>query len=181
MHINNPSDANGQSFLELLESFDLKQSVNFKTHISGNTLDLVITKNHGLQIKEIVQNDPGVSDHFSVDFSLNLAKPRHMKKDIIYRDVKNIDLDSLRNDIKEIEFKKSGNVTEVAQSYQENLEIVFDKHAPIVTKTVTLRPNTKWYTKLIRDQRVIRRRKERKWKKVDLIVIIKILENNVTM
>ena len=58
---------------------------------------------------------------------------------------------------------------------------MFDKHAPIVKKTVTLRPNTKWYTKLIRDQRVIRRRKERKWKKVDLIVIIKILENNVTM
>ena len=165
MHINNPSDANAQSFLELLESFDLKQSVNFKTHISGNTIDLVITKKHGLQIKEIVQNDPGVSDNFSVDVSLNLAKPRHMKKDIIYRDVKNIDLDSLRNDIKEIEFKQSGNVTEVAQSYQENLENVFDKHAPIVKKTVTLRPNTKWYTKLIRDQRVIRRRKERKWKK----------------
>ena len=40
----------------------------------------------------------------------------------------------MRNDIKEIEFKKSGNITEVAQSYQENLENVFDKHAPIVKK-----------------------------------------------
>ena len=35
-------------------------------------------------------------------------------------------------------------------------------------KAVTLRPNTKWYTQLIRDQKVIRRRKERKWRKTKL-------------
>ncbi len=137
--------------------------MNFKTHVSGNTIDLVITK--GIKLTSISQNDPGLSDHFSVDFSLNINKNSHVKKEIAYRDVKNIDLDSLKDDIKQIDFKQSENVTELAQSYQENLENIFNKHAPIVEKTVILRPNTKWYTKLIREQKVIRRRKERKWRK----------------
>ena len=133
-HVNKASDRNARLFLELLESFDLKQNVDFKTHVSGNTIDLVITTKNGIQTNNIYQNDPGLSDHFAIDFSLDLAKNSNSKKEIIYRDVKGINIDSLKNDIKDIEFKKTQNVAELAQSYNENLGNVFNKHSPIVKK-----------------------------------------------
>ena len=43
-HVDSPNEANSKSFLRLLESFSLKQHVNFPTHIRGHTLDLLITR-----------------------------------------------------------------------------------------------------------------------------------------
>lgn len=41
-----PSDPHAKVFLDLLSSLGLKKRVNVPTHISGHTLDLLITREH---------------------------------------------------------------------------------------------------------------------------------------
>lgn len=44
IHVNVQSDNDAVRFLDLLSSIGLQQYVDFPTHISGNTLDLLITR-----------------------------------------------------------------------------------------------------------------------------------------
>ena len=50
-HVDVASDSDAQVFLDLLTSIGLKQHVTVPTHISGHTLDLLITR----------ENDPVIS------------------------------------------------------------------------------------------------------------------------
>ena len=47
---------------------------------------------------------------------------------------------------------------------------LIDKHAPMQTKRITLRPNTEWYSDELRASKIERRRAERKMKKSRLTV-----------
>ena len=44
LHVDSPNDAAAIKFIDLLETFGLKQHINVATHQSGHTLDLVITR-----------------------------------------------------------------------------------------------------------------------------------------
>ena len=56
-------------------SMGLKQHVNVPTHVSGHTLDLMITREHDPVISSVPVADRYLSDHASVLCSLNNAKP----------------------------------------------------------------------------------------------------------
>ena len=56
----------------------------------------------------------------------------------------------------------------VTSANNETMQILLDKHSPVVTKEFTIRPNTKWYNTNIRKAKVIRRRLERKKNKSNL-------------
>jgi hypothetical protein len=43
-HVNIPTDMDSVKFLDLLHSMGLCQHVTFPIHVSGNTLDLLITR-----------------------------------------------------------------------------------------------------------------------------------------
>ena len=57
------SDAKGRDFLEVLEDGYMIQHVDEATHISGNILDLVITKDEGLIQSVKMEGRLGKSDH----------------------------------------------------------------------------------------------------------------------
>ena len=63
LHVNDASDRSAQRFLRLLEAFNLKQHVWVPTHRSGNTLDLVITRNDESTARDFDVFDPIISDH----------------------------------------------------------------------------------------------------------------------
>ena len=44
IHVNIGSDSDAVRFLDLLSSMGLQQHISFSTHISGNTLDLLISR-----------------------------------------------------------------------------------------------------------------------------------------
>ena len=48
--------------------------------------------------------------------------------------------------------------------YNETIGAIIDKHAPLTTRTVTVRPHTPWYNDSIRSQKCVRRQLERRWK-----------------
>ena len=70
MHVQN----NTQGFHEILKCFNLKQHVNFSTHVHDHWLDLLITKSSCDHVKSVFPAD-GISDHFAVVSEINLSAP----------------------------------------------------------------------------------------------------------
>ena len=50
-------------------------------------------------------------------------------------------------------------------TYNTGLTVIIDKHVPIKTRTVIVRPHTPWNNDDIRSQKRLRRQLERKWRK----------------
>ncbi len=73
------------------------------THRAGHILDLVITRDS--ELTSLTRNfhvqDHGISDHSVVTFEVDVSKPQKIKKTIMYRNIKAVDLDALKQDISE--------------------------------------------------------------------------------
>ena len=52
--------------------------------------------------------------------------------------------------------------------YNNRLSHLLDKHAPCSSKTVTVRPNKKWFNSNLRQERTVKRRLQRKYNKSKL-------------
>ena len=55
-----------------------------------------------------------------------------------------------------------GDTHKLAENYIHGLSSLVEHHAPKVLRTITIRPNTAWYTEELRDAKRLRRRLERK-------------------
>ena len=132
-HMDVASDLDAQIFSDLLTSMGLKQHVTVPTHISGHTLDLLITREHDPVICSAPMTDRYLSDPASVLYSLNSPKPGHVVKEISYRKLKSIDFDSLCSDLKKSELctKEFSNLCELTSSYNSTLSSLLDEHAPL--------------------------------------------------
>ena len=60
---------NAQTFQDFLECFSFQNHVKFSTHLSGNTLYLVISKNDDSSITNLSRSDM-LADHFAAEFNL---------------------------------------------------------------------------------------------------------------
>ncbi len=70
IHVCCPSNSLAKEFLNLIDSFNLVQSVTGSAHEHGHTLDLVLS--HGFTVCDIEISDTGFSDHKSVVFEISL-------------------------------------------------------------------------------------------------------------
>ena len=59
-------------------------------------------------------------------------------------------------------------VTDQYDKFESLISGVIEDHAPLIKRSVTVRPNREWYNSNIRKAKVLRRRLERKWKKSGL-------------
>lgn len=99
IHVNYIDDPDAIRLLALLESTGLEQHVNVPTHISGNTLDLIMTRQSDSFIHTVPWADSLFSDHMPVFCSLALDKPSFTKSRISYRKLKSIDIENLKKDL----------------------------------------------------------------------------------
>ena len=155
------SSVDARVFSALLTSMGLKQHVTVPTHISGHTLDLLITREHDRVICSAPVTDRYLSDHASVLCTLNSPKPGHVVKEISYRKLKSIDFDSLRSDLEKSELRTRdfSNLCELTSSYNSTLLSLLDKHAPPLKKTVISRQRVPWFNS--RDFKIQRRGRRR--------------------
>ena len=88
----------------------------------------------------------------------------------------NIVIDDLKNDILNSNALQNpkGSIDELVETYNTQLSAIIDKHAPVQSKTIIMRPNTKWYTEELRTAEQDRRKAERKMRKSKLTVDIQI-------
>ncbi|XP_066016040.1 uncharacterized protein [Pocillopora verrucosa] len=166
-HIDEPNDCDARRFLQVLESFDLIQHVSEATHKNGHVLDLIITRAHEKLVGRCTVDNPFVSDHLAVHSLLDLAKLPLERKQISYRKIRDIDFSEFCGQLENTRLVRdaaSFSLGELVYEYNTTLKSLLDRHAPLKTKTITLRPTALWYTEEIRSEKRKRRALERRWR-----------------
>ena len=108
------------------------------------------------------------SDHMPVFCELDMGKVHFTKSNVSYRNLSAINLDALRADLSNSDLCKNtdlSDIHELAKSYNETLESVINRHAPLRTKTIVARPHVPWFNNEVKSVKRERRRAERKWRR----------------
>ena len=100
IHMDNTLHPETITFLEFMESFNLRNHTNFTTHISNHYLDLALTEHGSTVISKI---DRGVlfSDHHFVDLKLAVSHPTPNLIMVKYRKLRGIDDELFSKDLAE--------------------------------------------------------------------------------
>ena len=87
-------------------------------------------------------------------------------KAVSFRKLRAIDVDTFKQDITDstILHPFNGSVDELANAYNNGLHSLVDKHAPLFTKRIVLRPSCPWYSNQLHEVKHLRRKLERKWR-----------------
>ena len=107
-----------------------------------------------------------LSDHNFIDCSLHIEKPKPQTKTVTYRKLKNIDIKTLGEDMGEA-LEAANNCSDLAalvHIYNVKLSEVLDNHTPQKTKTVKISHCQPWFNDFIKEQIVLRRKKEKTFK-----------------
>jgi hypothetical protein len=116
---------------------------------------------------------------------IKLKKPPLPSKTITYRCYKKIDKDIFLSDMKDSDLiiHPAQPLDELVDQYSTVLGSLIDKHAPLKTKNVSLRPVTLWYNEDIHKLKATRRHCEKQWRSSKLTVhreAFKVARNAVT-
>ena len=89
--------------------------------------------------------------------------------------MKSIDLQEFRDDISDSPlistvYEAGHDLESLLTLFNTTLIGLLDKHAPLKTRTITIRPSAPWYTEDICEEKQKRRALERRWRKAGLKV-----------
>jgi hypothetical protein len=163
-HVDDPSNTYAKKFLETISLFDLIQHVKIQTHTAGHILDLVMSGDD-LLIENIISDSTINSDHFAIVFQLSIPCPPRPRSVITYRNWKQVyfpTFDNVSSCFLQFPFSLNEGVS---QYFSRTLEIA-DKHAPLKSKTVTVKTESPWYT----NEKCLRRRLECKARRTGLLL-----------
>ena len=170
VHVNKPNENFVSDFNDVLNTFSLLQSVQGSTHVCGNTLDLIIHDPELLTISDICIEKPDRSDHYFVFFQMHCNFMSTEKREISFRNLKNVDLSSFRNDIGNdlntfLVNSNAGNFEESVLLFKQIFGDIVNSHAPVVTKFVEINNKPGWIDSEFRNARSERRRLYKTWKR----------------
>ena len=133
---------------ELLESMGLQKHVNEPTHESGHTLDLIITRLCDSLLANIPVSGCLFSDHATLICDLTLDKPPLPKKKISFRKTKVVDVNLLCDDLSTTLLctDSPDTLNDLVKCYNSTLSAALNRHTPLVTKFITLRPLVPWFS-----------------------------------
>ena len=185
-HIERP-DANAMKFLDILDAGGFDQNVRGITHKHGHTLDLIITRQGDL-IKtdppKIVNGCFDISDHLPITCDVYIQKPPPTKKEISHRNLRNIDIEAWHNDLKKALSNPVSPINDVniaCGHFNQTLLHTMDKHAPIRTRLVTLRPYAPWFDDSLRSLKRKKRQLERRYRSTGLEVHRQVFSEHCTL
>ena len=147
IHIDISSDHLSKKFLDSLASLSLQQHVHRPNHHANHTLDLVISRNDASILSELRVSDSAISDHWPILFNISLVKPPLIKKTISFRKIKSVNKEAFLTDIcnSTIVRNPPSSLPELVASYHDCLSTILDKHAPVKSSVITVRPDCEWF------------------------------------
>ena len=182
-HLNKHGSGDTIELINLLNEYDLTQKIQIPTHIAGNILDVLVVRNDCSIIKSIDVSDPAlcndegkvIKDHFLICWTTTLRKSAAGHKTITFRAYNKIDLTKFENDLTNSELcslseDNDMSSSEVYNLYSKTLSDLIEIHAPLQTKVIYDRPNTKWYNSTVSVMKREKRQAERKARSTDLEV-----------
>ncbi len=164
LHMDDSCNANAKKFHDILESFNLKQHVSLPTHNRGHILDLIITRAEDCLVSDIVVKDPVLSDHLAVHCKLKLKKLPAERREVSFRKLKSININSMREDLKSstVIMDAYTDLSGLINTYEHELKRILDTHAPKKSRMITIRPLASWYDNSINVEKRKRRKLERR-------------------
>jgi hypothetical protein len=175
----------GSQFMNILNSFSLRQHVNYSTHESGNLLDLLLSR-VDTDVVNHVNVVEGISDHKGILFNVHLnslaqtmiSPSTQTKKS---RNFKGFNMDSFLLDISDTvvnpileSFANPQNIweplphissDEFLQRLEQLLSEALERAAPTVEIQVRNNKGIKWWNKQCRDERKALRKLEKELRK----------------
>nr|XP_054755564.1 uncharacterized protein LOC129261530 [Lytechinus pictus] len=177
-------DADARSLKDLLESCGLKQVISEPTHTRGHTLDLLIVR-ESEGITDNIRVLPAMpSDHAAITFTAALARPPVSRQQVHHRKLRCIDYEQFSRDI-EGKFSNIGDLDDLdlaqkVDTYNSTLKAALDKHAPISSRSIQLRPHSPWYDESMKARRRKLRSAERKWRKSRSVTDKQVMKASLT-
>ena len=149
----------------ILEEQSLKQFVNKPTHKKGHILDWVIGQIESNIILSVQVKDKAISDHALIISKLNFEKQLNAKKEITFRNIKGINADDFKTDLKNL---LSVDDVVTFDAFDTACKKVLDIHAPLRTKKLSDRFSSPWFTLAEKEAKAKRRQAERQWNRSGL-------------
>ena len=149
--------------MSTLELLGLVIHQSEETHISGNILDLILTK-QGSTIKVLdYRCGPYLSNHSTIECTTSIIHDNIKIKQISYPKTKNINIEIIA-DCDLINLNKY-DLNSMVEDFNSKLLSALDANAPTVSKEVTVRHSLPWFTEEIHNQKKNVRQHEKIWKK----------------
>ena len=150
--------------------YGLTQLINEPTHKNGHTLDHVYVNEFQMTLDYTVHSTTfGIStDHYPCIIKLPCDTQQETRETIIFRNLKNIDMVSFRNEIKNIVNDIVISDSDFVSNYNEfrsSSENLLNKHAPVITRNVCKRTKPKWVDEEYKTARAKRRKLEELWRR----------------
>ena len=179
-HLDIPTQLDVKRFSETLCDRGMKQLVNVsKPHSKGHILDVVIVRDNTCIVPALPNvydpclgntHDNSSGDHLAISVDVNARNPYGVRKTTTVRRLRQISVSDFLTDIASLsDIFVDGPVGAMVEAYNTGLRRTVEHHAPLVVKTVTLRPNSPWYTDELRREKHNRRRAERIWLRTGLV------------
>ena len=100
IHVDDSSDSDTITFMDLLDSYNMLNKVTFPTHVKHHSLDLVI-EDRDNTVATNVKEGLFLSDHCFVHSTLDIITPKPKECVLTFRKLKSIDHSTLKSDIEE--------------------------------------------------------------------------------
>ena len=172
VHVDVVNDRDAVKILNLLDTYNLQQHVREPTHTCNHTLDLLISREDDDLVSCLNIQHGLPSDHFAIKCLLNICRPGPCTKQTSTRGLHNINIDDICTDIHSSLslMPLAMDLDHLVSEYNNILAGALDSHAPLLHRTVILRPHAPWYSDTLRAAKRERRRLERKWLQTRLTV-----------
>ena len=173
IHVDNTKCSIARNFTDTISATGLHQHVTGSTHSSGHTLDLFISRTEDNDLISDLRILPiSFSDHHLIRLKLKFNMSSGTPSTVSYRQLRKIDVTDFCEDIRKSEINnlKSTSCDEHIKCFNNVLNNLLDKHAPIRTKTASRPRSQPWFDSTILEARRVKRLNERKWTKTGLTV-----------
>ena len=107
-----------------------------------------------------------ISDHFAVHCDLQFKKPPLERKEITCCKIRSIDFNDFRYNLSNscLVLDPADDLEALVRQYNVTVRSMLDTHAPLKTRTVTVRPYSPWFTEEIAIEKRKRRALEQRWR-----------------
>ena len=132
-HFDETNNSNTKKMTDLLDMYDLNQSVTQPTHKAGHIIDWVISRKNDKILKSTSITHDLISDHYCLLCELSIQISNSFPDYKEFRNIKAINRTDFRNDLNQI-MSSCKTIDEL----NDNLKSLLDKHAP--TKISIIKP-----------------------------------------
>ena len=102
LHLEDLACRDSATFGNILDDCSLALHSCKPSYFSGHCLDVIITRKADNLIQYIATNNPGISDHFAINFNILDHKPQPLKKSFSFTKLRSVNRTNLGEDLSQV-------------------------------------------------------------------------------